>query len=434
MGLAFYMVFRAFKKDNLIAVLYWMTLIFLVIGQAVHISLALSCTNRVTYLYNEITAEGHLLASIMVAVIVLMVSLLERIFVRKKTIYPDSQKQFKIKLLDKYFGLYYLAITILFLLITAVLIKTIGGGAAWLYTDRPAAPGSTFLVLLLGIGAYPLLIKMVSKCRINICDRLLFVVSTGLILSFSRFLALFNILLLIVSYIYSVQREKPLSLKRYKWLFLAIGILLISMQFLYGSFRQFSYLLRDYNIIEVANIVAQNPEKSLLSVDMNYRFNIEGMSSFSAVISKFMDTGKFQADYGISLLQVIEKMFPSWSREITGTVWENVRSFYWYQDSIVGGGLEGFFVHFSFWGLLLYPFIYFWLAYGIHSKLLSSNNQAKSLIDSNSLLLIVFAVFGLQIVRGSTLFLVLFTTSEIMIMYLSVYLLRLFHKIVKKEI
>lgn len=305
-----------------------------------------------------------------------------------------------------------------------------GGGDEWLSSGRPGAPGATFFIIGLSSTTYPMLIKLASNLPLKLNDKLLFIMSIIVILSFSRILAIFHILLLIVIYVYSsTYRGIKISLKRYRWALIGAFFLIFTMMFGFGSYRHIVPQIGSTSPFEVFAYIVENPAASLFSLDLNYRISVEGMSGLSGVLSEFLDKNELKADLGLSaLLGGLIQLIPSWFRKFIGDFRDYVHFFYYYQNSIVGGGLEGFFVHFSFFGLLIYPFIFFELAYGVHQKIISLQS---SRIDCNKklLTLAIIAVFGLQLIRGSTVTLVFFTLSELIVMYLAVVFFKSFHSI-----
>lgn len=124
------LIYHAYRSGNLIALIYWSVFIFLVVGQAIHISYGLLNNDEVEYLFNIITRDGHFVASVAVLFIVLMIIILDRIF-SPRTSYFDflNRQQRQISTLkSKYFGIYYFINWILFFLLSVLVINLVGGG------------------------------------------------------------------------------------------------------------------------------------------------------------------------------------------------------------------------------------------------------------------------------------------------------------------
>lgn len=433
--LANYYIFREYKKNNIIGVMYWVVFIVLVIGQGIHISIGALDSDVQRYLGNFITREGHFLASMMVFFIICIVGVLERMLLLK----PEKRNiergilAHAYNIQAPYTITYYALHWGLFFILSLGIIALVGGVDVWSSSDRPVASGSTFFLIGLGLLTYPLLIKLASNFPINLNDKILFCVSLIAILSFSRILAVFRVLILLVIYIYTLSySDKEFSLSRYIKKITAAAAIIFIFMFVYGSYRHVLPYIDTKNIAGIINYVLENPESSLFSIDLNYRIAIEGMTGLSGVLSEFLKTGDIQADFGISLTSVFLKMIPSFFRDFLGGLPDFAASFYWYNNSVVGGGLEGFFVHFWFFGLLiLYPLSFFYLAYIIPAKLFNNISYGTGFINSKMLYLTVIAVFGLHIIRGSTMAWLFYMLAELIILYIAINIFKIFFRRVK---
>jgi hypothetical protein len=430
--------YKAYRSGNLIALIYWVVFIFLVVGQAIHISINLLDSTEVVYLYNVISREGHILASVFVLFIVAMMVILSQGFLITRKVDKNllDMQRYNVALKNKHFGVYYLLNWVLFFLFSALLIQTVGGFEEWVSASRPMAPGSTFFIIALCSTTYPLLIKLASNLPLKLNDKLLFIVSILMILSVSRMIAVLYILILLFIYYYStLYRGTKISLKRQRWAFVGTIFVIFIMFFGFGSYRHIAPQIGSTSPFEVFAYLVENPEASLFSLDLNYRVSVEGMTGFSGVLSESLDKNEIRADLGISaLLGGLIQLIPSWFRGFLGDFPDYVRDLYHYQNSIVGGGLEGFFVHFSFFGIFIYPFVFVGLAYGIHRKMLSLQ-ALRTDYGKRLLTLTIIAVYGLLIIRGSTTHLVFFIISNLVVMYLAIIFFKSFHtiRILKNE-
>jgi len=425
-------MYKAYKTSNVIACVYWIVFIFLVVGQSIHISYQLSFSEQVLYLYNLIGREGHSIASSFVLLIVILVAILEHKFSTNfsfeemtKTIYEPKPIDSNISGRFVFYFLNWAIIVSLFVFV----VKLVGGFDAWITQSRPTASGSTFFIIGIGSGIYPLLIKRASNIKLKFNDILLSITSLLMIVSFSRILAIFHIFLIIIVIIYSnILYGRILSFEKYISKFILSGILILFIMFGYGSYRHVAPQINNTNPVDVYNFIIKNPESSLFSLDLNYRISVEGMTGLSAVITQVIDTGVLKADFGISLLGVFFRLIPSFFRKYFGELPSDIESFYWYPNSIVGGGLEGVFVHFSFLGLLIYPFLFYHLAYGTHKRLISYKFQIHERNDvvKKILNMSIIAVYGLHIIRGSTIVLFFFMISELVVMNLALSLFKTF--------
>ncbi|WP_187355464.1 hypothetical protein ['Paenibacillus yunnanensis' Narsing Rao et al. 2020] len=425
----------SYKKNNMIGIIYWAVFIFLAAGQAIHITLSLEKYDYAVYLYNVISLQGHRLASYCLFTIVFILFLIDKAHQKNEfateidyLLVKDNEEKKKVSMSPIYYGLLFMLQAVL----TVLVINLVGGVSAWLLSDRSTASGTTFLIIGLGAMTYPWLIKIASNYYVNFFDRIMYVISIILILSFSRIMAIYHLLMLLVVYVYSQRTSNGIQLKRYRFVIMFSGLLIFIMMFAYGSYRHVVPMVGSSNILKIINYIVQNPESTLFSLDLNYRISIEAMSGLSGVMTEIINSGKLRADFGISLLEGLVQLIPSYFRKNLGDIPAEIQSFYWYPNSIVSGGLEGIFVHFSFLGLFIYPFIFFAFSNGIDKKL----KDIRSAFDNKNankriLLLAIYSAYGLQLIRGSISLMIFTTISEIVVMLLSV---KLFSFFMRKKI
>ena len=425
LALSVWLMARSFRRNNLIAAVYWFIFIFLVVGQAIHISIALAHFGKARYLFNFITPQGHILASIALLYIVLLTGILShRSGSNWKTARALPQKR---KATAKIRGIYYISLFVLFLLISFLVVMLVGGVNTWLFTGRPMAAGATFFILAYGFVIFPLLIKLASGIKTNFLDGLFYLGGLAMVFSFSRITALFFILILVIIFVYSRYENK--SFAKSKWALVIFGGLFMLIFFAYGTYRNMASST-NANFSTIINVVMNKPEASLFSLDLNYRISVEGMSGFSAAMSEFADSPSIKGNLGISLIGSIFQFIPAGVRSVFDGFIDYARASYWHVGSVVPSGLENMFVYFSFFGILIYPFIFYLFAYGTHDRILRivsrpSNNK----INTSLLFFAIISAFGLQVIRGSLDFLVQFIIAELIIMYLSALLYKLFYKI-----
>lgn len=423
-----WLMVKSFRQNNIIAFVYWFVFIFLVVGQAIHISQSLMIVEKARYLFNYVTPQGHILASVSLLYIVLMVMLLNIRF--GSSLWKTKVAAVKnIRTKAKIPGIYYVILMALFLLISVVLVVLVGGVETWLFTGRPMAAGATFFVLSYGFVMFPLLIKLASGIKTNFVDFMLYFGGLAMMFSFSRITAIFFVLTLAI--VYSYVRYERDSFESMKRLLIVVGLLLVLLFFAYGTYRSTAPDAKG-NIQAIIETTMKRPESNLMSLDLNYRISVEGMSGFSAAMSEFAEQPTLKGNLGISLIGSIFQFIPAGVRGVFGGFIDYAKSSYWHVGSVVPSGLENMFVYFSFFGIILYPFVFYLLAYGTHDmilRLVSSANNRN--ININLLLLAIISAFGLQVIRGSLDFLVQFTIAEMIIMYLSVLLYKIFYKIEK---
>ncbi len=420
---------KSFRKNNLISFVYSAVFVFLVVGQAIHISLSLFHNKVSRYLFNYITPEGHFLASLLLLYIVVILTLLE---IRFSLRFTKSNLNFecpeKEVLVKSSLVMYYMILFVFWLIVSAVLIKMVGGINNWLFTGRPIASGATVFILFYGFVMYPLLIKIASRIKTSFFDFFLFFLSFIMMFSFSRIMAVFFILGIVSYYIVADVNLQ----RRNKWLIVILGIFLTALFMGYGTYR--NVVSKNMNLDYFVKILLNNPQLSLFSLDLNYRIGVEGMSGFSGAMSDYLNNPDFRAALGIPVLASIFQFVPILFRDFFSQIKSYILDFYWHSGSIVSSGLEDFFVYFSFFGIILYPFIFFMFSYGIESSIRKIVATDKSIINVRLLLLATLTSFGLQIIRGSMYFLVQYIVAMLIIMFSSILLFRVFNtiKIVNK--
>lgn len=432
--LSFFMLVKSFRRNNLIAFIYWTTFILLVVGQAIHISLALQFTKQARYLFNYVSPQGHFLASLLLLYVVLIIFVLQSRFTTDITFLKKNSTE---KYIFKKSGIviYYMFLLGYFFVISFILIRMVGGINVWLFSGRPMASGATVLILSYGFVMFPLLIKIASNIKIIFMDLFLFIAGFLMVFSLSRISGLFFLFMLGIVIFYRSFSRPELSRKK---IYIIVGLLLGAFLFFgYGTYK--NIVSKTTDIQKVVTLAINNPELSLFSIDLNYRISVEGMSGFSAAMSNYLENYVsenkfFIGNFGISLLWSVFQFIPAFMRSWASDIIQFLRSTYWHTGSIVSSGIENFFVFFSFFGILIYPFVFFLFAYGTHAKICKDIEKGvSSRIDTNLLLMALIASFGLQIIRGSIDFLVQFTIAEMLILYISIFLFKLFNKIRVEE-
>lgn len=412
---------EAYKKNNIILFFYIFVFQVLVIGQAINISTNLQDNELyVMYYNNVITDIGHMYASCMLLVILLIIWLLIHLF---------SEKNFSSKIIkynytknNKNYGFlsfYYLVHYILLILGLIMLLNTVGGISTVLETSRPGntAHGVTLCLLLITFGLYPLFFKIICNIKKNIFDIVLFLMTYLTLLTFSRMLACLHLLMFYMSYFYI---EKCNIRKQIPKLFL-IFLALFSIMVLYGAYRH-SLSFDTTSIWELNEI---DPDNSLLSIDLFYRIGIEGMSGFSGAISSMVSSGEFfNIDFGLStILNTILDLFPGFIRDLFTDERVIIYSLYWYDGhSVISGALENFVVHFSIFSVIIYPIIFSWIT--IYFNYISTKSNDLMKIS----LFMIFVSFGIMFIRGTLVYMLFYIIFESLIFLLSKKWFSLFYK------
>lgn len=410
------MIYWAYRRNNVIAVLYWAAFIFLVVGQALHVSICIEYSMLSNYLGNNITVQGHGVASLLLLCIVLLIAYFEcaRSLATPRHVWTPAREPRDFH--SEAPSLVYYGLNIGGLLaVSVLLIFAVGGPREWIRQGRPSGSGATAFIMSLGFFTVPLLSKYAFNLRPALIDYLLFAGAVMMKLSVSRLLAMYDIVLFFLIYVYSRSLiGETRVLQRYKFGLVLFFVSVSVIYFGFGSYRHIVPMIQSNNPVRVFYYMVENPSSSLFSLDLNYRVGIEGYSGFAAIISDYLERGELRADFGLSNLNVFFQLAPAQIRQIFGDLPEDLYSYYWWQGSNVGGALEGFLVHFSFTGVLLYPLAFYVLAYGLNQKLLF-NSGSRISRGLQIMFFSIIAAYGLNAVRGSTRMLLVYWVAELIV-------------------
>jgi hypothetical protein len=411
--------------------------LFLVTGQGVNISLNLIEYNGdVVYLDNYISSNGHLLASVSVFSILMLLIFLEnftkKISKREKLI-PKRYKQingsrfsFSLKVPINANSIVYYSInfiitsTLIFVLFNLVGIKSV------LDDSRPSASGATMLLMLLKISSYPLIFKLAFNKKILLIDVILFIATTGVSFLFTRIFTIFQMLILFLVWLYKKNIFEGKAIKEYKTRVIFFSVFLFLFFILLGAARDVQERA-NVSIADISELIIfawENYETSTLSIDMLYHIGIEGMSGLSGVMTEFSINNTIRIDFGGSLLSTVFQLIPSFFRTPFEEIQKGLLDLYWYHGSVLAGGLECSFVHFSFLGIFLYPFGLLFHTQ-IHYKVMKFWNKGAT---SKAVLWIIIGVNGLLFIRGNSMAYLFFVIVNIVVFYISLLLYKFFFK------
>lgn len=417
------LIFRSFKKGNLVGFIYLTVFEYLIVGQAIHISNNLKNNpNGVLYLYHYITIDGHFLASLFLFLTTLFIALFD-LFIKYKKKSNNSNSKIKYKVQVNYS--YYLIIAISEILLFTFLIFQAGGVDSWLNSSRIYVSGITLFIVILGLSCYPLIIKLWLNAKINIIDIILFALSIIIIMSFSRFLSIYQLFVMVLLLIYKGQDPRKF-ISKYKIRIVSLFFISIIIFIGYGTYKHAINYTGSGDISDVFEYYTTNENAEILGIDETYILGIEAMSSFSGLWTEILKTNHsmFSADFGISLFVSILKIVPSFLRTPIQPLINYVSDFY-YDKSIIIGPLAEMFMHFSFLGIVLYPLILVLLYRKLHLKLLN--------YSLNPIYLAIIAIYGLSLIRGPFVNFITYGLGQLIVAYLSIFIFKLFNKVEKIE-
>jgi hypothetical protein len=401
--------------------------LFLVTIQAIIITYDINQNTKVTYLNNFITKNGHFLASFFVLYYLIIVIYLD--FFSSEKI---EHEQANISKSTIKFNIYYNVLNWVFFFIIVYLVIKLVGFSNIIEDSRPGAPGNTFLLILLSICNYPLYFKVSKKSKIKLNELLLFTLTIIFTFFFSRLIASFHLLILFFLIINSILKYEYIKILKFKFRFIVSLFIFFILFITIGIIRDLQNfaILKSMKFTDSTIYLFNHKELLLEVVNRIYKVGIEGVSGLSGALTQFLDTYTIKLDFGISAIGGFFNLIPSFFRSYLGDIIGIITSFYWYNGSIVGSGLEATFVHFSFIGLIFYPFfIVYYLNRNINnlSSSTSNNNQFSGIKYA------IFLVYGLLLIRGSSFAFVFFLSSNYIIYNIALFFLTISNDFIISE-
>lgn len=335
--------------------------IVLVIGQAIQMHADFEKTSTLHYAFSVISPYGFRCALwyvFGVSVLSLMLCALSRGYRRASQ--PKPLWQFNPP------AAFYLAMIAFLCALAGILIFGVVGLSSFLSASRPGdVPGATLFITLMGIGTFPLLLKLLFPGRVRLGDILCFIFSIALSAGFSRLhVILYTFILLMTLFYKRGWADRAFSV-RVILVFSGFALFLFGFFFAVGAIRDAMNFTHG-SIGELVDFSLQHPSTSLLSVQVNYRVGVEGMSGVAGAMSDAqLYPGDVHRDYGLfSLVSGFGQLLPGAVKQQMSGILEEFKALYWYDKppGNVPAGLEISYVSFGWFGMFLYPCLFF-LAY-----------------------------------------------------------------------
>ncbi|MDB5002308.1 MAG: Membrane protein [Mucilaginibacter sp.] len=408
-----WLIFISYKRNKLINLIYHFVFLFLVTGQSLNISINLQEDREVYYHSNRITGEGHLISSFFIFYCMVIFYLFEYLYKKRRPSKNIFNSSFKKNKQVNYSIPYYVVNWIVFFLMSFSMVALIGFNEI-IDEGRPGGSGSTFLLIVLSLCIYPFIIKIINNSSINYKETTLFIGTFFITVLFSRMIAIFHLMMVVVAGYYSVYNKYRTPLSKYKKYFITVPIILVIFFFGFGTYRN----LKNFNdasglsFNELLGYIKEHPENTLFSIDVNYKLGIEGISGLSGLMTQFCENPFIKIDGGLSIFSAFITLIPSFFRGVLLPLQEFLLSLYWYKGSIVSSGIEASYVHFSFLGLLGYPVFLSWYFNSLNKKV---SSKIYSGINLSSLTSYVLIIYGLLIIRGSSSACIFFIIANLVI-------------------
>jgi hypothetical protein len=335
---------------------------FLVVGQAFQIQADLHKTAMLDYAYSHISEHGFAEA-VWYGLIVSSISLLLAAFGKGYNGYVHPDPLYKFQPSAGVYGVILGALSV----VAAYLVFGVVGISSFIHNSRPGnQPGATLWLTLMGVGIFPLLLKLLYRSEISRFDTLCYSLSLVVSAGFSRLHVIIYIFILLFAFYYGRGwAGRPFDLR----ICLRIGVVgaAATIFFFVGGALRDAENFTQGTLTDLVNYNLDHPETSLLSLQYTYRVSVEGMSGLAGAFTEALeDPRQVHRDYGLSVsMDGIVQILPSFIKEQLRETISTVDSLYWYRKTAgnVSPGIESTFVSFGWGGAAIYPFFFFWLAW-----------------------------------------------------------------------
>ncbi len=336
----------SFKKRMILYALLNAIFLFLTTGQAFFIQGDLDSFPTTTYLFNFINEAGFSLALwyiLGISCVSLALAIVSRGYRRYS--YPVPAYSFSPTL-----GFYVVLFTFL-CLFGAVMIFVVVGTDEFLNSSRPGfQTGATIFLVFLSLGLMPLIFKIIYNGRIGRGDIVCFLVAFGFTGAMGRVSAFFYIMMILLAMYYTRGwADAPLTLGLVLRV-LSFGLAAVVLFVGYGAIRGAQGFTQG-SLGHLVDYVIEHPENSVLSLEWNYRLDIEAMSGTAGAFTQYLSYPKsVHFDYGLVwLLQGVILTLPGALKPFASSIADLSNDLNWSPYSIIPTGVESFFTSFG-WG------------------------------------------------------------------------------------
>jgi hypothetical protein len=242
----------------------------------------------------------------------------------------------------------------------------------------------------------PLFFKIIYKCPIGRGDIVCFLaafVFTGVM---GRISALFFLMMLLLAVYYTRGwADAPLTFKLV-FRVLLFGFVAIALFVAYGAIRGAQGFTAG-SLSQLIDYVREHPENSVLSVEWNYRFDIEAMSGTAGALTQYLTyPNSVHFDYGLVwLLQGLMMCLPGVVKPYASAIDDFTDRLNWSPYSIIPTGAESFFASYGWVGMLLFPVVMYILAWWLPLRL-----QRRQLSPLAAYITFVWMTWEMLFVRG----------------------------------
>ena len=337
----------AFRKRMLAYGVQMFFFLFLVIGQAFTIDSDLVGITSITYRYADMTVRGFDLALIFVY----GVSIFSFFLVYFSPGYEPGTQAPVLYSFDPP-PKFYKSLLAILCAVAGILIFAVVGLSQFLNSSRPGfQSGSTIFIVILFLGLVPLILKLLCRSSLNLWDIACFLVTFLVTTGFSRIHDILYALIIGCIYFYTRWADRFISTRN-----AVLGVLftfvLGSGFFAIGAIREAqNYTGGSFSAL-VSYILAR-PDRSLLSLEQNYRIGVEGMSGLAGAFTKQeLAPEQVHFDFGLFwFLKGLTQWWPGFVKTYFAGIIAAIDQLQWYTPSNVASGVEQSYVSFSWLGI-----------------------------------------------------------------------------------
>ena len=359
----------AFKKRMVLCALLNAVFLYIVTGQAFQIQGDLDHARSVWYLNNYINDLGFHLALwyvLGISCVSLVLSICLRGYAPKDL--PPPTLSFAPSR-----GFYFLLFSFL-CVCSFILVFLVVGLSQFLHSSRPGfQSGSTIFLVLLFLGTVPMLIKLLYRCRIERGDILCCLASFIVTGVFSRTDLLFFLVAMLLAKYYSggwaEARVTVGLIARFAGFGIAAAFIVIGIGAIHSAENYVSGSLSD-----LVQFLLEHPEKSVLSIEYNYRVGVEGMSGIAGIFTQYLSyPNSIHHDYSASwVLQGMLQWLPGTLKLSARNLEALSAELNWYPFSVVATAAETFFMRFGWLATLVYPITLYVLCWYLPRRIMSA--------------------------------------------------------------
>jgi hypothetical protein len=338
----------------------------------------------VTHLFQEVTYTGALSACWLLTVYCFAAVSFYFLTSRRRL---EPRVKRGVSLVLRPTRLTYVFVFVLMAVCAEYLAVLYGGWREFVTRPGQIIHGQTAAIMFLGLGAFPLLARLIANTRPTIMDYGLVGFAFTVTLLNSRILAILMMAGVILARHYHGQPLKA------RGILFSFGLWLCIM-FVYGTYRDSSNYFAKPTVRTLIDYTAARLSQGTATLRWYYATNVEGFTGLAGLVTAEQSAGP-RRDYGLVTLGFPLTLVPYSIRSSKALpLWrldEFIRDA-GVSRSVVSPGVELAYLHFGVFGMLLFGAASGWLMRAAHARLRSGGS---------GLLAVWFCAGSLMLVRGT---------------------------------